>query len=70
MKIDYKEPTVITRIDQAITQALQNEVAIDCIRLSARELDEFCFLQEKAFSKECNYYYRGFKVAYDWGSYR
>lgn len=70
MKIDYREPTVIDRIDQAIAQAVENEQTIDCIRLSATELDEFCHLEGKAFSKECGYYYKGFKVAYDWGSYK
>lgn len=70
MKIDYRELTVIDRIDQAIDQALENEQAIDCIRLTAPELDEFCHLQGRAFSRESGYRYRGFKIAYDWGSYR
>ena len=70
MKIDYRELTVIDRIDQAIDQALENEQAIDSIRLTARELEEFCHLQGRAFSKESGYRYRGFRVAYDWGSYK
>ena len=68
MKIDYKEPTVIDRIDQAIARAVENQQAIDTIRLSATELDEFCHLEGKALSKECGYRYKGFRVAYDWGS--
>ena len=70
MKIDYRELTVVDRIDQAIDQALENEQAIDSIRLSAAELEEFCHLQGRAFSKESGYRYRGFRVAYDWGSYK
>jgi hypothetical protein len=70
VKIDYKEPTVIDRIDQAIAQALENEQAIDTIRLSATELEEFCQAEGKAFGKEYGYRYRGFRVAYDWGSYK
>ena len=68
MKIDYRELTVVDRIDQAIDQALENEQAIDSIRLSAAELEEFCHLQGRAFSKESGYRYRGFRVAYDWGT--
>ncbi len=67
MKIDYKEPTVIDRIDQAIARALENQQTIDTIRLSATELEEFCQAEGKAFSKECGYRYKGFRVAYDWG---
>jgi hypothetical protein len=67
MKIDYKDPDVVTRIDQAIAQALLDEQAIDCIRLSQQELEEFCQLQGRAFGKEYSYCYRGFRVAYDWG---
>lgn len=67
MKIDYKDPDIVTRIDQAIAQALLDEQAIDCIRLSQAELEEFCHLQGNAFGKEYGYRYRGFKVAYDWG---
>jgi len=70
MKIDYRELTVVDRIDQALAQALENEQAIDSIRLSARELEEFCHLQGRAFSKESGYRYRGFRVVYDWGSYK
>ena len=36
MKIEYKELTVIDRIDQALAQALENEQAIDCIRLTEK----------------------------------
>jgi len=68
MKIEYKELTVIDRIDQALAQALENEQAIDLIRLTAAELEEFCHLQGRAFSRESGYRYRGFRVAYDWGS--
>ena len=67
MKIDYKDPDVVTRIDQAIAQALLDEQSIDCIRLSRAELEEFCHLQGRAFSKESSYRYKGFRVAYDWG---
>jgi len=70
MKIDYRELTVVDRIDQALAQALENEQAIDLIRLSDAELEEFCHLQGRAFSRESGYRYRGFKIAYDWGSYR
>ena len=70
MKIDYRELTVIDRIDQAIDQALENEQAIDCIRLTAQELEEFCHLEGQAYSRESGYRYKGFRVAYDWGSYK
>lgn len=67
MKIEYREPDIVTRIDQAIAQAQLDEQSIDCIRLSRAELEEFCHLQGRAFSKESAYYYQGFRVAYDWG---
>jgi hypothetical protein len=67
VKIHYKEPTVKERIDQAIARALENQQTIDTIRLTAQELEEFCQLEGRAFSKEYGYRYRGFKVAYDWG---
>ena len=67
MKIDYKEPTVIDRIDQAIARAVENQQTIDTIRLTAQELEEFCQAEGKAFSKEYGYRYKGFRVAYDWG---
>ena len=67
MKIHYKEPTVIDRIDQAIARALENQQAIDTIRLTAQELQEFCQAEGRAFGKEYFYHYKGFRVAYDWG---
>ena len=67
MKIEYLEPTIFNRIDEAIAQATK---PIKAIRLSAPELAEFCELKGMAFSKECEYTYKQYRVAYDWGSYR
>ena len=67
MKIEYKKPNIIDRIDEAIAQA---KLPIECIRLSAPELSEFCEAKGMAFSKECEYTYKEYRVAYDWGSYR
>ena len=65
MKIEYTEPTVVDRIEEAIAQAKKENKQIDCIRLSAPELAEFCEIGGQAFSKGCRYTYKDYSVAYD-----
>jgi hypothetical protein len=70
MKIEYKSPSIIDRIEEAIEQSKKDNKRIECIRLSAPELFEFCEVSGYAFTKESGYTYKHYKVAYDWGSYR
>lgn len=70
MKIEYAEPTMQARIDQAIAQARTEGRDIECIRLSAPELSRFCDEGGLAFDKNCTYTYKHYRIAYDWGSYR
>lgn len=68
MKIEYAEPTVVDRIEEAIEQAKAVGQRIKTIRLTAPELEEFCDIGEKAFNKQCVYTYKDYRVAYDWDS--
>ena len=70
MKIVYKEPSIIDKINDAISHAKYNNKEIDCIELSATELSEYCELSGYAFSKNCGYTYKHYRIKYDWSSYR
>ena len=65
MKIEYSEPTVVDRIEEAIEQARAEGQRIKTIRLTAPELEEFCDIGGKAFNKQCVYTYKDLRVEFD-----
>lgn len=69
MRIEYKPPSIIDKLDAAITEAQTNNQRIDNIRLSAQELKEFCDITGMAYSKQCRYTYKHLIIAYDWGEF-
>ena len=70
MRVEYAEPTVIDRIEEAIAQARVTDQRIGSIRLTEAELEEFCELSDRAVNKNCVYTYKHVRVAYDWVSDR
>jgi len=67
MKVIYGEPTICERLDCIIADASK---PIKEIRLTASELSEFCEETGYAFAKGAGYTHRGYRIAYDWGSYK
>lgn len=66
MKINYKEPTIIDKLEEAIQQARSDNKTIETIELNDAELKEFCEIGGYAFSKQCGYTYKHLRLKYDW----
>ena len=64
MKVVYREPTIIDKINDVISHAKYNDKDIDCIELTEPELLEFCSYAGTAFSKGCGYTYKHYKIRY------
>jgi hypothetical protein len=70
MKIVYKKPSILAKLDEAIELAIREKKQIQSIELTATELSEFCEASGYAFAKGCGYTYKHVPITYDWGSYR
>jgi phosphoribulokinase len=66
MRIEYKNPNIIDRLDEAIEQAKKEGKRISNFRLSASELMDFCNTTGMAYSKQAHYTYKHYTIAYDW----
>ena len=70
MKIQYKEPTIIDKLDEALDLAREQNRPIEKIELNKAELEEFCELGGFAYSEMCGYTYKHVRLSYDWGRYK
>ena len=66
MRVEYKTPNIIDKLDAAIKEARAEGKRIDNIRLSTAELAEFCDITGMAYAKQCHYTYKHIVIAYDW----
>lgn len=66
MRVEYKPPSIIDKLDAAIEEARAEGRRIDNIRLSTAELAEFCDINGVVHSKRCHYTYKHIIIAYDW----
>lgn len=67
LRIIHKKPTIIELLDEVIKQSIK---PIESIKLDESELRQFCDITGYAFSKQCGYTYKHYKITYDWESQR
>lgn len=66
MRVEYRTPNIIDKLDEAIENASKEGKKIDNIRLSTAELGEFCETTGMAFNRQMRYTYKHYIIAYDW----
>ncbi len=70
MKVNYKPPSIIDKLDTAIEESMQNKKRISSVELTKEELEEFCNAFGYAYAEGCGYTYKHIHIKYDWGRYK
>jgi hypothetical protein len=64
LRINYKKPTILDELDEAIKRSIESGKSIESIELTGPELSKFCDALGYAFSKGCGYDYKNVRISY------